>query len=353
MILKINDRIKIRKIEFFSDFDLELRYDTVASIFNFSFYFDPKNQEHKELACVSHFHECSIEHNGELLVSGFIISESFTKTATPALVSFSGYSKAGVLEDCEIPVAFYPLQSDGLSLRQIASKFLDPFKLKMVVDAAVASRMDKVYKSSTANQSQSIKNYLTELATQRNIVISHNEEGSLLFTEAKAKQAPIMHYEEGLNATQIDLNFNGQGLHSDITVMKQADSDGGNAGQYTIKNPYVPIVYRPRTIIQTSGDDLSTKEAARNALAAELKNIKLTIETDRWEIDGKILKPNSIVSVTAPECYLYKKTNFFVESTRYRGNSKSLTATLSCVLPEVYNGLEPKNVFVDVHKNSA
>jgi prophage tail gpP-like protein len=353
MNLKINDRIKIRTIEYFNNFRIDLKYDSVGSSFAFNFYFDSKNPDQEELACVSHYHEAIIEHNGERLITGYILSEAFSSSPIKQMVQFSGYSLPGVLEDCNIPVSIYPLQSNNLTLNEIADKVLKPFKLKKVVDAEVADRMNIPYKEITAEPTQTVKDFLTELAAQRNIVLSHDEYGNLLFTQAKTNQLPILNVDNGLVGTQMSLSFSGQPIHSDITVMRQADSDGGNASQYTIENPYVPIVYRPKTIIQSSGDDNSVQQAAQNALAAELKNIVLTIKIDRWAIDGKIIRPNNIITVLNPDLYLYRKTNFFIESVSYEGDPEKMTATLTCVLPEVYNGKTPKNVFVDAHKNRA
>jgi prophage tail gpP-like protein len=354
MILKINDRIKIRKVDFFNTFNLNLRYDSIASTFAFSFYFDPNNPDHRELSCVSHFHEAIVEHNGETLVTGYILSEVFNSSSVKELVQFGGYSLPGVLEDCEIPYSSYPLESINLSLRQIAQKLLGPFKLKMVIDPAIASLMDVIYDKTTAKESDTIKGYLTELASQRNIIISHTEKGEILFTRAKVNRTPILNFEPGNNSipfTNMSMSFSGQGLHSEITVVKQANSEGGNEGRYTVQNPYVPIVYRPKVIIQNSGDDNSTADAARNALAAELKNITLKITTDRWEANGKLIRPNNLITVVNPELFLFKKTNWFIESVDFTGDQQKTTAVITCVLPEVYNGQVPKNIFVDPHQN--
>jgi prophage tail gpP-like protein len=352
MNVKINDRIKVRNIEFFNNFSLSLRYDSVASSFGFNFFFDPTNPDHRELACVSHYHEAIVEHNGQKLLTGYILNEALKSSSVDELVGFNGYSLPGVLEDCSIPPELYPLQSDGLTLAQIADKLITPFKLKYVIDPAVASRMNKVYEKTTAKESQTIKDYLKELAAQRNIVITHDATGQVIFTEAKTDRPPIISYETGMQVfTDLALNFDGQQLHSHITVMKQADSKGGNTGQYTIRNPYVPIVYRPTVIIQSSGDDNDTKDVAVRALANELKNIKFTITMDSWEIDGKLVLPNSMLKVKCPRIFLYKSTDLFIEQIDYKGDNISTTATLHCVLPEVYNGKEPKNVFVDPHQN--
>ena len=225
----------------------------------------------------------------------------------------------------------------------------------MIVDPLVQSKMNMVYDKTSVEPTQTIADYITELAAQRNIIISHDTYGRLLFTQLKTKETPILSVTEGLIGTEMKMSFKGQDIHSHITVIKQADSDGGNAGQYTIRNPFVPVArtYRPKTIIQNSGDNASTKLAAQNALAAELRNVILTIKLDRWDLNGVLIRPNSIISVKNKNLYLYKETKFFIEQVSYEGNSEALTATMTCVLPFCYDGTIPFNVFVDPHKNSA
>ena len=314
MNVKINDRIHVRDISFFNNFQLQLRYDSVASAFSFDFYFDPNNPQHRETACVSHFHEAIVQHNGETLVTGFIVQQSFSDKASKQLAKFSGYSKPGVLEDCSIPRELFPIQWNNLGLEDIAKKILAPFKLKLVVDPAVKARANKPYADIKAEAGQSIKDFLSKLANDRNIILTHNEFGDLLFTEAKTEGPPEIYFDGTQNGVEMDLSFNGQGLHSTITIMKQADSEGGNAGEITVSNPYVPIVFRPTVATQGSGDDNDTSNAAAAALAKELKSIPLKINVSSWEMNGKLLRPNMIISVHRPELYLFKPTRFFVEA---------------------------------------
>lgn len=353
MNLKINHRLGKVDVKYFNEFDVTLKYDSVASTFSFKVDFDPKNREHAEALCLSHFHEAEVMHNGETLITGFILSNVLARQAVKELVQLGGYSKPGVFEDSNIPPDLYPLQADGLTLSEIANKLAQRFKIKVIVDPIVSEEMNKVITKTTAQPTQTIKDYLTELAIQRKVVMSHDEKGNLLFTKAKTKQAPLFHIEDGAIDTRISLSFSGQGIHSHITVMKQADADGGNAGEHTIQNPYCPVayVYRPKVITQTSGDDITSQEAAKQALMAELKNIVLTVELDRWDVNNKIIRPNNIISIKSPENFIYQKTNFFIESINYKGNNEKQTATLTCVLPEVYNGETPKNIFVNPHEN--
>jgi len=349
MILRVNDRIRNRKIDFWDKFSLSLRYDAIASSFAFEGYFNPENPEHKEIYCVGHYHLATVEHNNERLITGYILSESFNNSSKRELTGIGGYALPGFLEDCQIPLEAYPLQNDTLSLRQIAEKLLKPFKLKMIVHDSVAKDMDVGYDKTTAGNTQTVKAYLTDLAAQRNILISHDAYGNVLFTRAATKKAPILHYGEGTPFTKMNLVFPGQQMHSHITVVKQADKEGGNTGQETIQNPYVPFVYRPRVAVQDSGDDVDTMQAAKNLLCAELKNFKLVIETDRWELNGTIIKPNNTITVINPEIYLFKKTTWFIEQVDYVGDAKKTVATLHCVLPEVYNNEVPPYIFKGIN----
>jgi prophage tail gpP-like protein len=351
MNLKIDHRLGIQNVDFFNAFSLNIKHDSIASTFGFNFYFDPKNKSHAEIACVSHFHEAIVEHNGQTLITGYILTQSFSDSSKKELAKFAGYSKPGVLEDCEIPPSLYPLQTDGLTISQIASKLIAPFSLEIEIDTSVESEMNRVIKTTTAKETQKIKDYLTELCVQRNIIMSHTSDGKLLFTRAKTENTPIFHFEDTALGTHMSLVFSGQEMHSHITVMKQADSEGGNAGELTIQNPYVPIVYRPTVITQNSGDENTLVEFARNVLAQELKNIVLTITMDRWEIDGQIILPNNTITVTNPELFLYKETLWYIESVSYTGDEDKEIAVLTCVLPEVYNNKTPKNIFVDPHQN--
>ncbi len=348
MNLVIFDRKVNRKVDFFAKFSLNLKYDSVGSAFTFEFYFNPELPEHRILAAPGRYNLAKVYHEGELLLTGFILSQAFDLMPTQSLTPFSGYSVPGVLEDSQIPPTAYPLQSDGLSLKQIAEKLLKPFQIRIDIDSHVAATMNEVYEKATAEPGDTVKEFLCKLATQKDIIVSHTPHGHLLFTKARTDKAPSYHFDGNMPGTTLALSFNGQGMHSPIWAIKQADKKGGNAGQSMITNPYVPkdtTAFRPKVIIQSSGTDNDTLKTVKNELAEELKNIVLTITTDRWTIGQGVVKPNNIITVTAPELFIFKKTKFFVESVSLTGDPEKLTSTLTCVLPEVYNGMTPKNIF--------
>jgi prophage tail gpP-like protein len=340
MILKVGNK----KIEKFNSIDITLKYDSVASTFAFSFYFDTTKSNP-----IAPYKRCIIEDDGETLITGTILSSVYQDGSVKVLTTISGYSLPGVLEDCEIPTSLYPLQSDGKTLKEITEALIKPFGFGLVIDQGknfteIIDKSNEVIPTSTAEAGQSIKSYLASIASQKNIIIGHTNGGSLRFTRAFASGKSKYSFASGQPNLSISVVFSGQPMHSEITVIKQADIDGGNAGEATVKNPYVST-YRPKVIVQTSGSDINSLQAAKNALADELKNIKVVISigglTD-WKYSGNKIRPNTLIDVLAPECNIKTKTQFFVEEVQLIETAENgQTAVLSCVVPEVHNGQTP------------
>lgn len=377
-------------VDFFNSVKVNMKHDSVASTFEFEMDFDPNNQEHAEIACVSHMHEVLIYYvhdkpgrypvsrksgqiiygvtTDELVLTGYMLSQSFTLAPKPELTQLTGYSKPGALEDCDVPVELYPLESNGLTFRQIVQKLISRFNFGFVVAASGANtvfvekdRVDKQIEKSTAPESTNIKSYLTELATQKNLVLSHDEFGNLLITNGHTSKASVIATIDADNHPQVGyrsmrLVFNGQPMHSHITVVRQADDEGGNAAEYTLRNYFLPVAatFRPRVVTLSSGSDVTIQEAARNELAKELKNINLVIEMDRPVINNKVIRPNCTIMVKARHLFLYKQVQWFVEGVDMEGNKDGETATLTCVPVFCYNQANVKstdNFFVDPHEN--
>ncbi len=260
----------------------------------------------------------------------------------------AGYTTTGVLEDCEIPLQCYPLQTNRLTLLENCQRICKPFGINVVVDASVQEKANQKITKTTASESQSAKDYLAELCASRQILLSHTNKGELLLTQANTKQDPIYYFNGPSKGFAFTLDINGQGMHSEIGALRQARkrAGGGTIGQTVINNPYVSV-FRTAVKKQTSGDNnADTNTTARNILSDELKSIVLTIEIEDFYLNGLFVKPGQLISITNPELYIFSPTSFFIESVKYKQNSNENTATLTCYLPEVYNNETPKNIFL-------
>lgn len=365
MILKIGDK----SIKYYNGISVTLRYDSVADTFGMNLLFEPSDSAHRKLFLPGSYNLVTLEYNNEVVMSGVMLSQSMESAGDPPkyLMQVGGYSRTGVLEDCQMaPTASN--QSQNKSLLQMAEALLTPFGLKVVADDVVKSECEQVYFSEIIDPDQTIKDFLTKLAVQKNIVLSHTVNGDLLFTRADTTKKPIFDFNPSYPAICKKLIFNGQAMHDTIYAQGQANADN-NASDASIKNPYVQKKlnwmqtafnstvgvgdvsyssgYRPKVSLQTAGNDNDTPLTARQLLAQELKEIRVEIKIYGWTLNGKVIRPNNIITIIDPELFLYQKTRWFIESVTFSLEKENFAevSTLTCVLPECYNNLEVKNVF--------
>jgi len=303
--------------------------------------------------------------DGKRVITGTILNYSSSIAGESSLTGISGYSKAGVLEDCEIPLESYPLQSDNLTLKEIAEKYCKPFGVGVKVVDEVSGvgldsftsgeaflsgflGVDKKYTKVTAEPGESVKNFLSKLAKERGIILTHDANGDLVFIKVGIDKKSQATYTESKTSTKISLSVNGQAIHSAVSAQSQASTGTDVPGLETVKNPLLTY-YRPTVKEQTSGDNNYIVSHARQIMATELSNIQLTIESNDWYwFDGRknnMILQNQIIDVVSPSNYLAKKTRWFVESVDLTGDETKTVAVIKAVMPEVYTEENPKYIF--------
>ena len=337
-------KIKIENKFFnhFSNLTLKFNLDTFASVFSFDARFDPDNVEHQKIFKPLTYPKIEIFSNDmDLLLTGNVVNNSFTSTKTPQLVSFSGYSKSGILEDVTIPDSVYPLEKNNQSLSEISAELLGLFGISQVIESNVANKMNLVYEKAVAQPSQSVASFLTQLASQRNIVIGHTKKGDVYYFKAFIGSKPVRSYDSS-NLLSSKMAINGRSFHSDITVRRQPSDE--NEGVSTLDSVRNPNVRQIRSVckVLSSGTDTSTIEAARNALAAELRGISLTLILPK--IDFKLLC-GQVIEFQNKELFIYKRQKFIVNEINYKEDSLGDTMSINCLTPEAFTGGTPTNIF--------
>jgi len=329
-------------IKFFDELTYALNLDSVASVFSFVGRYNPENPLHRKVFKPLSYARVEIFTNKDiLLLTGTIVNHSFNSTPTPQLWNLSGYSLPGILEDVNIDYNQYPLESLQRNLKDITEKLITPYNLGLVIDPSVTKDVNINYEKSVAKPSEKIKDYLAKIASQRNIVLSHTPKGELLYFRPDTKAAPKHRFKKE-NGIEMSLGVQGQGLHSTISILRQPSDDAGNLAPVdTAKNPLI-TVYRPAVQQLTSGSDTATKMAADNELAAELKNISLSISVNKV-LD---LSPGDIVEVKNDEIFLFEYTKFMISAIVVKETTNSDDMKLTLMLPEAFTGEIPKNIFV-------
>lgn len=345
----INDRFRPRRISNFNDFSLNLKWNSTADTFGFTWLFNPDNPDHKNAMCVSHFHECQVYYKDELLVNGNIINAEFKHDQNRQMATLGGYSRPGILDTVNVPINSYPIQTKGISIKKVAERLCKDYSIDIVIDSSVANDMNSIVTDDNIEPTNTIKDYLVKITEPKGIKISHTNNGELLFIQADTKKSPIFELDGtkgSMPAYEISFNFNGQEMHRYITVMQQATETGANGGQYTIRNPYVINTYpKDKTITAGSGDGSDMKKLARQELSKELKMMKLSISMSSWKIGDEMIHPGDIISIIDPALYLYYKSKFFIISANYNGNSEGVKCDLELVPLAVFETTPPESMF--------
>lgn len=359
--MAISVKISGQVVDFFTAGTISLKLDSIASTFEFSSRFSANKKEHQEMFKPLQYKTVEIfNSDNNLVFTGTILNHRFRSDKGRNLVVISGYSKSGILEDVSVPVNQYPLESTNRSLKDIADRLCGLFGIKVVIAEQSKTILDtnvkdkkrrnsnnlkslisdlqakakSVFGRTSASPSESIKEYLAKLASQKNIVLTHNNKGDVLLFQPDLLQKPKYFFTKG-NSISMTADFNGQQMHSDVYVVRQPSD--GNAGVSTSDHAKNSLVgaNRPTTKILSSGEDTDTKNGALNEVASELKNIAVTVELQGL-FDG--IYPGEIVNVHNHYIYSYAYNRFMVDTITMKFDESSDTTTLGLVVPESFTG---------------
>ncbi len=351
-----------RSVTYFNTGSITLKLDSIASTFEFSAYFKPQEKEFQELFKPMQYLPVEIyNEKKKLIFTGTILNHRFTSNKGREVVIISGYSKSGILEDvCIPPSENYSLENNNKSLKDIATQLCGLFGIKVLVsnqsksisEAAVSNsgqstkeksdyesikaKAGSVFGRTSASPTESIRDYLAKLASQKNIVLSHNEKGDVLLFQPDYNQLPRYFFTKG-NTISMSADYNGQALHSDIYIVRQPSDENEGVSTFDQAKNTLVAKYRPTTKIMSSGEDAQTKDAAKNELASELKAIQLTLELQGLFDE---IYPGEIVNVHNHYIYCYAYNRFMVDSITLKFDSKSDTTILNLVVPETFTGGE-------------
>ena len=330
-----------QNISFFTAGSISLKLDSIASTFSLSCRFNPENDLHKEIFKPLQYHKIEIFNSKDKLIfTGTVLNHSFKSNSGVNLVAITGYSLCGILEDVTIPPSLYPLENTSLTLKQIAEKLCNAYGIGLVVGSNAETEANLTYKKTVASPTDTIKGYLSKLTSQRNVLLSHDAKGQVVMFRPNDDQK-IRYYFNSENTLEMASNFNGQGLHSEINVVRQPSEE--NAGVSTVDKIVNPLIakYRPTTKVLSSGEDTDTKKAADNELASELQNIQVSVKLEGMLED---IAPGEIVNIHNHSIYSFAYSRYMITEINYSFNESEETTDLTLRLPETFTGKAPKNI---------
>ena len=130
---------------------------------------------------------------GAPLFTGTMVTVNPVIENARKIVSVSGYSLPGVLNDCTSPASSFPLEFDNQGLREIATALAAPFGISVEFLADQGAVFERV----ASEPGKKVLAFLTELAKQRNLVISSSSRGKLVFLQSSESGQPVARLQQG------------------------------------------------------------------------------------------------------------------------------------------------------------
>ena len=303
--------------------------------------FEVENQAFRDIFVPFSYKPVSVTVGGEALFTGTMLTPVPTLTADRKSVAVSGYSLPGVLNDCTIPASSFPLNEfNGQGLRDIAITLARLFGISV----EFSEQQGPVFEQVAIDPTKKVFQFLSELARQRNFVISSTPEGKLLFQRSVVSGQPVARLAQGSPpVTDVTPQFNPQEYYSHITGLNPAGV-GVDGSQHTVENPRLKGVIRPFTFKADdtkNGDVKAAVEAKTGYMFANAISYSVPVATWR-DPNGNLWAPNTTITLIAPGAMIHSEYEFIVRSVSFARTPNSETAVLRLVLPGSFEGKIPE-----------
>lgn len=277
---------------------------------------------------------------GTPLFTGTMVAVNPVVGNAQKVISVSGYSLPGVLNDCTSPASSFPLEFDNQGLREIATAMAAPFGISVDFRADQGAVFERV----ASEPGKKVSAFLTELAKQRNLIISSSPRGKLVFLQSSEGGQPVARLQQGVAPVlSVTPFFSPQEYYSHITGIEPVVV--GLAGsQFTVKNPRLLGVTRPLTFNAPDTLDADVKSAVEAKTGRMFGNMaSYSVHVATWrDPSGKLWEPNTSIKLLSPDAMIYKEYEFIIRSIEFSRDRATETATLNLVIPGSFSGKVPE-----------
>jgi prophage tail gpP-like protein len=246
------------------------------------------------------------------------------------MIECSGYSIPGVLNDCTAPISAYPLEFNNQDLQAIASRVTQSFNINVSFLNDAGSTFERV----ACDPGKKILPFLIDLARQRNLVLTNDENGGLIFWRSVSTGSPVAKLYQGQSPLiQVIPNFSPQNYYSHITGVDFIIV-GYTGTTYTVKNDKLKTL-RPFTFKTPDTTGSSVKNAVEAKAGRMFASMVLyTIELSTWrDPAGNLWKPNTTLVLQAPDAMIYNEYEFIIRNVELMRESNNEIARLELILP--------------------
>lgn len=307
---------------------------------------ETENESFKDAFVPFSFKRVAVTVGGKVLYTGVMLAPIPTLDPDSKTVAVSGYSLPGVMNDANIPSSAFPLEFNGQGLSDIAKTVAGRFGLAVDFE----EQQGPVFKRVAADPTKLAFEFLSELAQQRNFVISSTSAGALLFQRSTSLGSPVARLEQGSPpVVSVAPQLNPQRYFSHVTALAPT-AVGTDGSKYTAKNPRLKGVIRPFTFKadDTTGSDVKVAAEAKLArMFANAVSYSVTVATWR-DTQDRLWTPNTTITLLAEGAMVYSEYEFLIRSVELIRTGDSELAVLKLVLPGAFSGQVPEAMPWDI-----
>lgn len=333
-------------------------FDSIDT-FSFTAPFEPNNLQWREIFKPFSFKTVEVFVGLNKMFTGQMVTPMPISEPGVTTMSVSGYSLPGALQDCTPPApnTGFQYEFNGLTVVEIAQALGLPFGIRAVGGNGSPGA---VFKREGIEPIQKVLPFLAGLARQRKLVISSDENGSLVFHKEKSAPGTILEVGETsgkLVATfgahespiiSVVPNFNAQQFYSHVTgfipvvIIKREQ----NERIYTKQNNKLRNVLRPYNFVAKDTNAQDRQEAVEATMGRMYANaVEYSVEVSTWRnATSELWKPGDFIKLNWPEAMIYTDFTFFIRRVNFRKSANQETAHLTLTLPGGFAGKIPESL---------
>jgi prophage tail gpP-like protein len=325
----------------FTNYELGLSYDSFDT-FSFGAPFDIAVKEIADVLKPFSFKNCEVYYKGGLVFKGTLLTPDPELTSDAKEITLQGYPLCGVLNDCTIPLAQYPAEYNGLTIKEMAEPIADAYGIKIIFDGETGGPFTEV----AIEPTEKVLDFLVKLSKQRDLLFTNDEQGRLLFFKPKEEKSFVSFEQGKLPLISIKPKFSAQTFFSHIIGFTKTDSDVDSVS-YVYENKYLinQGISRCHTIIVDDAENSTDLENAVKSFAGRMFADCVSYELEcegHVNADGEVFKKGIIVCVKAPGAMIHRETNFIARNIKLKRTTTGKTTTMTLALPGSYTGKIPE-----------
>ena len=319
----------------------------IASGFVFDVPFDHTDKAQVDLFRPYSWYTAQLYIGGELYMTALASKWDYDQAAGTATIEVR--SLPGEMIEC-MGMRKSQTFASGMTLIKVAQEVAKPYgitcystdgtggEVKGGEVGATTSRLEQDMDESDAE-------FLGRIARDRGFLLTSRPDGNLLICRANTKDKPSCNLVQGeWPVNSVSSSHDGSKRFS--KWLGYTDEPGVKSPKRELKDTTVPR-FRGFSFKASESEEGNLETAVKWRMSKSIaESYGVSVNVDSWRTpDGELWRENMKVTLIAPSVYVFKQTEYIIESVELIKDDGGDTATMRLVIPESYTTTMPKKPF--------